>query len=95
MRQTEADKIQASEAGRSSGRPVSFPDVLLYRGRASDGEECLATFDNRTVLLSRLVGGLPCRIRVSVSQYQAETRQANSPRAAWVTPFGSPVEPEV
>src|SRR5205807_9900648 len=32
---------------------------------------------------------------VSAGQYHAETRQANSARLAWVTPFGLPVEPEV
>ena len=30
-----------------------------------------------------------------VSQYWAETRQTNSAREAWHTPFVGPVEPEV
>jgi hypothetical protein len=58
-------------AGRSTERPASFPDALFYKGRAGDGADCLATFDRRTVLLSRPVGGLACRIRVGVSQYRA------------------------
>jgi hypothetical protein len=32
---------------------------------------------------------------VTVSQYQAETRQVKRPRAECVTPFGSPVDPDV
>jgi hypothetical protein len=71
MRQTEADEGYSIGTGRSPERPVSFPDVLLYRGRASDGAECLATFDRQTIVLSRPVAGLPCRIRLGVRQYQA------------------------
>src|SRR5215204_6815393 len=57
--------------GRSVERPVSFPDVILYRGRTGDGADCLTTFDRRTVVLSRPVAGLSCKIRLSVNQYQA------------------------
>ena len=71
MRQTELDEVHPDAAGRSSERPVPFPDVLLYRGCAGDGEECLVTFDRRNVIVSRAIGGLPCRIRLSVSQYKA------------------------
>jgi hypothetical protein len=65
------DKVLPVPTGRSLERPVAFPDVLLYRGRAGDGAEYLATFDRQTVVLARNIGGLACRIRVSVAQYQA------------------------
>lgn len=65
------DEALPEEAGRSTGRPVSFPDVLLFRGRAGDGADCLATFDRRTIVLSRPVAGLACKIRLSLRQYQA------------------------
>ena len=65
------DKVLHTTAGRSSGRPVWFPAVLLYRGRAEDGAHCLTTFDRRTVVLSRPVAGLACKIRLSTRQYQA------------------------
>jgi len=71
MRQMELDEVHPNTTGRSSERPVSFPDVLLYRSRAGDGEDCLATFDRRHIVVSRPVAGLPCRIRLSISQYQA------------------------
>ena len=71
MHPAESDTLQLSLAGRSSERPAFFPDVLLYRGRGGDGEECLITFDRETVVLSRRVGGLACRIRLSVGHYQA------------------------
>lgn len=64
-------KILSIQTGRSQERPVSFPDVLLYRGRAGDGADCLATFDRSTIVLSRPVAGLSCRIRLSTSQYRA------------------------
>ena len=65
------NKILSIQAGRSSGRPASFPEVLIYRGRAGDGADCLATFDKNTIVLSRPVAGLSCRIRLSTNQYQA------------------------
>jgi hypothetical protein len=71
------DQVLPVAAGRSSERPVSFPDALLYRGRTGDGADCLVTFDRRTVVLSRPLAGLSCRIRLTASQYQAmavETR---------------------
>jgi hypothetical protein len=71
MRRAELDKVHEIETGRSTERPVSFPDILLYRGRAGDGADCLATFDRRTIVLSRPVAGLACRIRLSLRQYQA------------------------
>ncbi len=71
MGKAEADIAPTVRDISSPDRSLSFPDVLLYRGRAGDGEECLATFDRQTVLLSRVVADLPCRIRLSVSQYQA------------------------
>jgi hypothetical protein len=58
-------------AGRSSERSVVFPDVLLYRCNSGDGVDCLVTLDRRTVLMSRPLAGLSCRIRVPVRQYQA------------------------
>ena len=71
MGQSEAETCLPIRNIGSQNRAASFPDVLLYRGRAGDGEECLATFDRHTVLLSRAVADLPCRIRLSVRQYQA------------------------
>jgi hypothetical protein len=71
MRQTDLDKVHQNSAGRSSGRPVSFPDALLYRGRAADGADCLATFDRRSIVIARQVGALPCRVRVPICQYDA------------------------
>jgi hypothetical protein len=58
-------------AGRSAERPASLPQVPFYSGRAEDGADCLATFDRNTVLLSRPVAGLACRIRIGVGQYEA------------------------
>src|ERR671916_494949 len=74
------NKILSIQAGRSTGRPASFPEVLLYRGRAGDGADCLATFDKDTVVLSRPVAGLSCRIRLSTSQYQAVAAVAREDR---------------
>ena len=71
MRQMEVDWVHSIEAGGSFERPASFPDVLLYRGRADDGEECLVTFDRRNLLMSRQVAGLTCRIRLRICQFQA------------------------
>ena len=65
------DNLQSDLAGRSPGRPVIFPDVLLFRCSTSDGADCLVTFDKRTLLMSRSVAGLACRIRIPVRQYQA------------------------
>jgi hypothetical protein len=44
-------------------------DALLFRGRAADGTFCIVTFDANTVVLSRPVGGLSCRIRIYSRQY--------------------------
>lgn len=74
------NKILSITAGRSSGRPASFPEVLLYRGRAADGADCLATFDKETIVLSRPVAGLSCRIRLSTNQYQAVATIAREDR---------------
>jgi len=65
------DEVLHMTAGRSSERPACFPDVILYRGRAGDGADCLTTFDRKTVMLSRPVAGLACKIRLSTRQYQA------------------------
>lgn len=51
-------------------RSIPVADVLLFRGRAADGAYCLITFDRRTVVVSRPVAGLPCRIRVDPRHYQ-------------------------
>lgn len=80
MRQAECDQPHSSLAGPSPERPAPFPDVLLYRGRGGDGEECLVTFDRDTVVLSRRVGGLACRVRLSVGQYQAVALVAGEER---------------
>jgi hypothetical protein len=64
-------KVLPIQTGRSVERPVSFPDVILYRGRTGDGADCLTTFDRRTIVLSRPVAGLSCKIRLTVNQYQA------------------------
>lgn len=58
-------------AGCSSERPAFFPDVLFYKCTAGDGADCLVTFDRRTVLMSRPIAGLACRVRVPTRQYQA------------------------
>jgi hypothetical protein len=65
------DEVHPIVAGRSKERPVSFPDTFLYRGRAGDGADCLATFDRRYVVLSRPVAGIACKIRTSLRQYDA------------------------
>ena len=65
------DEVLHTTAGRSSGRPACFPDIILYRGRAGDGADCLTTFDRKTVMLSRPVAGLACKVRLSTRQYQA------------------------
>jgi hypothetical protein len=65
------DNLQSDLAGRSPGRPAIFTDVLLYRGTSADGADCLVTFDKRTLLMSRSVAGLACRIRIPVRQFQA------------------------
>jgi hypothetical protein len=70
-RRTEMHEAHSRRAGCLYGQPASFPDVLLYRCTAGDGADCLATFDRRTVLMSRAIAGLACRIRVPVRQYQA------------------------
>jgi hypothetical protein len=71
MRRAELDEVHPEGAGRSPERPVSFPDIHLYRARAGDGADCLATFDRRTIVLARPIAGIPCKIRLSLSQYQA------------------------
>lgn len=65
------DEVLHMTAGRSSERPACFPDIILYRGRAGDGADCLTTFDRKTVMLSRPVGGLACKVRLSTRQYKA------------------------
>jgi plasmid replication initiation protein len=65
------DEVLHMRAGRSSERPAGFADVILYRGRAGDGADCLTTFDKETVMLSRPVGGLACKVRLSTRQYKA------------------------
>jgi hypothetical protein len=65
------DQASSNPMGRSPERPINFPDVFLYRGRAGDGADCMATFDQRTMLMSRTVAGIACRIRIPVRQYQA------------------------
>lgn len=65
------DNLQSDLAGRSAERPVNLPDVLLYRCTSADGADCLVTFDKRTLLMSRSVAGIACRIRIPVRQYQA------------------------
>ena len=74
------DKALHMTAGRSSERPACFPDVILYRGRAGDGADCLTTFDRKTVMLSRPVGGLACKVRLSTRQYKAVAMIARGDR---------------
>jgi hypothetical protein len=64
-------EVHTFEAGRSTERPAFLPDILLFRGRAGDGVECLVTFDRRNIVLSRPVAGLACKIRMSLRHYQA------------------------
>ena len=54
---------------RSTQNSSADSDALLFRGRAADGTFCIVTFDANTVVLSRPVGGLPCRIRLYPRQY--------------------------
>lgn len=65
------EEVHNNLTGRFSERPVSFPDVFICRARAGDGVDCLATFDRSTIVLSRPVAGLACKIRLSLRQYQA------------------------
>ena len=65
------DRVHTLMAGRSQERPAPFPEILLFRGRAGDGADCLVTFDRRTIVLSRPVAGLACKIRMSLRHYQA------------------------
>lgn len=65
------DNLQTDLAGRSLERPVNLPDVLLYRCTSGDGADCLVTFNKRTLLMSRSVAGIACRIRIPVRQYRA------------------------
>jgi hypothetical protein len=65
------EEIHPRPAGRSLERPAFFPDALLYRCRAGDGADCLVTFDRRTVMMSRAIAGIACRIRIPVRQYDA------------------------
>jgi len=74
------NKVLSVTAGRSTERPVYSPDVRLYRGRAGDGADCLVTFDCRTVVLSRPVAGLACRIRLGTNQFQAVAAIARQDR---------------
>ena len=74
------NKIHSVSAGRSSERPVSSAEVLLYRGRAADGADCLATFDRHTLVMSRPVAGLSCRIRIGTNQFQAVAMIARDDR---------------
>ena len=71
MRRAELDEDPSEGAGRSPERPVPFPDVHLYRARAGDGADCLATFDRTTIVLARPVAGMAGKIRLILSQYQA------------------------
>ena len=69
MRQTLSGELQSSETGRFSERPVSTSPIRQYVGEAADGAECLAAINSRDIVLSRLVGGIACRIRIAPSQY--------------------------
>ena len=74
------DEVLHMTTGRSSERPVCFPDVILHRGRAGDGADCLTTFDRKTVMLSRPVAGLACKVRLSTRQYKAVAMIARGER---------------
>jgi len=65
------DETTPSAAGCSLEQPVAFPDAILFRGRAADGANCLAAFDRRSLVLSRPVAGLACKIRLNISQYES------------------------
>lgn len=78
MRQTEMDK--GFLAGRPSERSAPFPQVFLFRGRAGDGQDCIAAFDRRSIVLSRPVAGMACKIRLSLRQYHAVAVVAEADR---------------
>ena len=64
-------EVHTFMAGRSAERPAAVPEVLMFPGRAGDGAECLVAIDRRTIVLSRPVAGLACKIRMSLRHYQA------------------------
>jgi hypothetical protein len=64
-------KVHTLGAGRSGERPASCPDILVFRGRAGDGAECHVTFDRSNIVMSRPLGGLACKIRMSLRHYQS------------------------
>jgi hypothetical protein len=65
------DKLHSDQTGHPAGWPVNLPDAFLYMGKSGDGEDCLTTFDRGTIVMSRPVAGLACRIRIPVRQYEA------------------------
>jgi len=65
------DERHSNLAGCSVEQSANFPDVLLYRCTSGDDADCLATLDRRTLIMSRPVAGLACRIRIPVRQFQA------------------------
>src|SRR5688500_309835 len=69
MSQSQSSNVITGLFDRSTGSTTAKADALLFRGRAAGGTFCLVTFDAATIVLSRPVGGLPCRIRLSPGQY--------------------------
>ena len=71
MGNSESCKVLSADFGNSTSRAVPNAEVLMFRGQAADGANCLVAFDSSTIVLSRPVAGLPCRIRLDPRQYQA------------------------
>lgn len=69
MRQTETDMVLPTEAGRSAERPVSVSECHHYAVRTGDGSACLAAIGARAIVISRPIGGLACRVRLSPEHY--------------------------
>lgn len=70
MRRTEFEGVLPNGMGRSPERPVSFPATDHFRGRAADGADCVAAIGSRSVVLSRPVAGVSCRIRITPNQFE-------------------------
>lgn len=71
MSEVQFDNVITGVFPASTRQSAPATDALLFRGRAADGTSCLITFNCETVVISRSVGGLPCRIRLRPAHYQA------------------------
>jgi hypothetical protein len=80
MRRTEFEGVLPHGMGRSPERPVSYAGTDHFRGRAADGADCLAAIGSRSVVLSRPVAGVSCRIRISPNQFEGVEMLADEGR---------------